>query len=373
MPIRGEAENRPSYVNLERIGDSTQLLHRCSHAVLGIDCVQKTVPIGGGSVAMFEPRLLEELEHPRIPPIREAQYDPDYPNRVTFIMPWYAGGSVARALIEGHQFSICETTQIVRDVLDALEYLHTRRRYVHRDIKTSNVLLDSARQRGYLTDFGLAAALDPDGTSSAVLSTYHYLAPECVTTQRHGPVTDLYGVGMILFEMLNGRFRWEDIDQAVVERRIISGKRSVPDRVLSPQAFEPHIPDQLVRLTRKALRASPDDRFGSAAEFMRQLSQVVTIDWRPAQSPGIDGEWIGSWPPQAQRLRRDEYRVTSSLLRAGQRRGGRRLIASYRKAGTAEWRRIGITDRTVGADDSAAVRQFFSDVAANASHRRAAR
>ncbi|MHB8458409.1 MAG: protein kinase domain-containing protein, partial [Acidimicrobiales bacterium] len=260
MPLRGEAK-RDTYVNLEAVPGGSTLVRRCHNDVLGIDCVQKTVPITSHSVAFFEPRLLEDLDHPHITPIREAQFDPELDNRVTFVMPWYEGGSVGHALLDGHRFSLSDTLAIARDVLDALEYVHTRMRYVHRDIKGDNILMDADRRTGYLSDFGLAAAIEGDGAAPGVLATYEYMAPECPTSLRHAPQSDVYGVGMVLFEMLNGRFRWEDLDRAKTERRVMGGRRALPDACYAPAAFEPPVPEALATNTRKAMSSDPCQRY----------------------------------------------------------------------------------------------------------------
>jgi len=374
MPLRGEAQ-RPTYINLEQIRGGSQLLHRCEHAVLGSECVQKTVPISSGSVAFFEPRLLEELDHPHITPVREAQIDPAYPDYVTFVMPWYAGGSVAQALVEDRRFSLGNIVTVARNVLDALEYLHTRKGYVHRDVKPANILMNEDRRTGYLSDLGLAAALDRGvGTAPAVQSTFEYMAPECASTLRHGVEADIYGLGMTLFEMFNGRLRWEDFDRSKVERRVMKQeRRALPDSAYAPSTFAPHVPDALVAIVRRAIDTRPSHRHASAAELLRALNGVKFIDWCHVGGEGIDGRWEGTWPPHLHTGDRDRYRVDSREMERGPSRGKRRLSAFYCKAGALDWRRIGIADRDIDADEASAVRAFFRDVAANAAHRRAAR
>lgn len=372
MPLRGEAQRRDTYTHLQRIPDGSQLVHRCTHAILGADCVQKTVPISSQSVAFFEPRLLEDLEHPRITPIREAQFDPELDNHVTFVMPWYAGGSVARALIEDHRFSLTEAVQIVRDVLDGLEYLHTRKRYVHRDVKSSNVLLEDGRTSALLSDFGLAAALDQSGDAPAVAATYEYMAPECAPTLRHSPRSDVYGAGMVLFELLNGRLEWEHLDRARIEQRVMSGRRALPDSQLAPRGFAPHVPPSLVRVTRKAISADPAARFVSAADFLRTLNQTRFIDWRHVEGDESEGVWEGTWPPDVRTPRRDRYRITSEVVKRGRAAGLRRVVATRQQRGTDKWRRIGIADSDLELTDADAFRKVFADVAESAAHRRAA-
>jgi hypothetical protein len=85
------------------------------------------------------------------------------------------------------------------------------------------------------------------------------------------------------------------------------------------------------------------------------------------------GEWIGTWPPRTQEGRRQRYRVTSSVVRAGPNVGRVRLSAVAQMPGAIQWRRFGVEDRLVASDDHEALRQFFRDVAARARHRRPAR
>ena len=177
---------------------------------------------------------------------------------------------------------------------------------------------------------------------------------------------------MVLFELLNGRIRWEELDRPSIEHRVTAGRRALADSAYNVSAFGPHVPDQLVRVTRKAIAAKTRDRFGTAAAFVRALNQVVTIDWRRCEGDTGVLAWIGTWPPQLRRDHRDEYRVTARTLSRGPAAGLRRLVADHRRVGATAWRRT-IPDRDVSVGDAAALRRFFADVAASAAHRRAAR
>lgn len=374
MPLHGEAEARQTYVGLTRIPVGSRLLHRCTHRVLGTNCVQKTVPIMAYSFAFFEPRLLEALDHPHITPIREAQFDPEFENFVTFVMPWYEGGSTADALAEGHRFSLAEAINVSRCVLDALVYLHTRMGYAHRDVKPSNVLLDEARRQGYLADFEHAASFESDGLTPAVATTTEYMAPECAGEGRQGAAADVYGVGVVLFEMLNGRLKWEDLDRGAIEKRVMEGRRALPDHAYAPSAFAVHVPEPLVSVVRRAISRRPSDRYPSAADFLRALNGITTMDWRHESGDGATGMWKGSWPPHDRVDRRDHFRVESRVVGSGPSRGKRRLTSLYRRSGATTWRRaVGIADRDVDVDDAAAIRRFFKDVSQSAAHRRPAR
>lgn len=371
--LRGENAARPTYVGMTAIPVGSNELVRCEHAVLGANCVQKTVPIGADRSGFVEPRLLEALDHPNIPEIREAQFDPQRDNAITFVMPWYPGGSVADALVNGRRFSLQETIDVIRGVADALEYLHTVRSHLHRDIKPSNILLGEGGRPGYLADFERASLRETSGDTPAIQITPFYMAPELAVTRRHTVRSDIFGIGTVLFEMLNGRFRWEDFDAASVERRILQGRRSVPDALVAPAAFAPHVPRQLVRLTRKAISIDPSSRYGSARELLVALNRAQTVDWRRGPGDGLDGEWVGTWPPFAPPRLQDRYRVVSRTLESGRDRGRLRVVAQIQRRGTLTWRGFGVAQLTADSDDVEAIRQFFSEVSASVSHRRAAR
>jgi serine/threonine-protein kinase len=146
---------------------------------------------------------------------------------------------------------------IVRDGLDALEYAHVRHRVAHRDVKPGNILLNRDRTEGFLADFGAAAWFEDDGKAPWVIGTHEYMAPECALTARHAPEADVYGFGMVLFEMLNSRLRWEDFDRARMEERVLQGRRALPDAAYAPAQFAPHVPQALVRVVRKAIDRGP--------------------------------------------------------------------------------------------------------------------
>lgn len=373
MPFRAAGVRRDTYRNFRKLPEGSTVLYQAENVIFGEDIVQKSIRGTPGSVAFQEPWLLKQFEHPHITQVFEAQFDPDNENLVVMIMPVYGGGSVAGALVDGHRFSLHESMAIVRNGLDALEYAHTRHGVAHRDVKPGNLLMNEGRDEGFLADFGAAAQFETDGKAPWVVGTYEYMAPECVRTGRHGPEADVYGFGMVLFEMVNGRFRWENYDRAKIEDRVLAGRRALPDSAYAPACFAPPIPASLIRVIRKAIQPDPDSRFSSAAEFLSALNRVLSVDWRHIEGEGLDGRWEGGWPPHAAPAQRDIYSVDSEIVGRGPARGRRRLVARYCRPGVTRWRRMGVEDRDTGPDDVEAVRSFFNEVEANAAHRRPAR
>ena len=372
MTLRGERADRPTYVLLDKLssgqGDDVFLTH---HGIFDGMFVQKTVHMHGleDALASNEPAFMNRLDHPWIVPVREAQWDPNEHRAITFVMPHMAGGSVDDALKEDYRFSIQQAITITLDTLDALAYILREFGAVHRDTKPGNVLLNDRRTHGYLSDFGSAALLDMNGQASAVLGTNIYRPPEARKAGVIGASADLYGVGMTLFEMLNGRFAWEDLELEGVERRLRHGLRSLPE---SSFEFQPHVSDWLRRVVRKALQRDPAKRFRSPEEFIAALRKVVSIDWRCASGGDTTGEWYGTWPPRVRDDQRVEYRVVGRQLVSGRDAGRIRLESDYRKPGGSAWRQAA-PDATIAIDDRAGASGYFAQVAANAAHRSPAR
>ena len=369
MPLRGEAP-RQTYAGHQPLPGVKGIVV-ARHMILGQNCIQKTYEAPGREDAIMfaEPRLLNELYHPKITPLREAQWDPDRAGHVTFVMRVYEGGSVHAAMESaGHLFSVADALRILGDVGEALAYLHTTKRYVHRDVKPKNVLLDRDRRTGYLSDFGSAAVLEDTGTANTILTTAIYQAPEAGATGRVGPPADVYALGLVGFEMLNGLFPYASLDGAVVSRRINARQRALPDRMLAPAAFAPHVAQPVVRLIRQMINADLAAR-PTASELVRSLRRLKVIDWAHAIGDGLDGEWAGRWPPRRRAEDQIALRVTSRILRAGRDRGQRRLSADYRTASSGGWRTVGVDDVTVDAQDAAAVSTFFKTVDAHVARR----
>jgi serine/threonine protein kinase len=370
MPLRGERLQKPSYAILRSLhGGNVGDAWLTRHEVFGQPVVQKTYSVLGleDSVGAREPRLLRTIEHAHVATVYEAQWDPEFDHAITFTMPYYEGGSIADALDEGYRFSLHQAIRLSEHVLDALSHVHTSHRYLHRDVKPGNVFLDRERRNAYLGDFGSAAEMDAAGSAPGIEGSPLYVAPEGGPVDgRVGVTAEVYGLGVTLYEMLNGPFTYADISPEDVERRLSQGRRALPVRCF--EEWEPHVPADVRIVVRKAIRAEQSERHATCADFIRRLQRLRVIDWTRDDGNGIDGEWSGTWPPHERDDARRSYRVTSRVLRGAR----RRLEAVEAIPGSAE-RRFGVPDATVDVDDRAAVERFFADVSARARQRVAAR
>jgi len=108
-------------------------------------------------------------------------------------------------------------------------------------------------------------------TTAAVRTTALYQPPEAALVGRLGPNSDIYCLGLTTFELVNGLLPYASLDAAEVDRRINQGKRALPDRMLQPQVFAPHVPNRLVRPIRKTVETASGHRIQTASELARKL------------------------------------------------------------------------------------------------------
>lgn len=369
MPIVGDHLQRPTYEILHTIGEGNGGICRLArHDIFDRDIVQKTISLLGvpDGVAR-EPHLLKEARHKHLIEVWDAQWEPDPQFRgleaVTFICAYYPGGSVYNALMDGHEFGVAGAMRICSQMLDALEYLHEDRGYIHRDVKPGNVLLDQARDNAVLADLGSAGTIDPDtGTAPDYGGTPLYLAPEAKPTGQVTLRSDLYSIGVVTVEMLAGRFAYEDIQLSEVDTRLAAGKRALIDLLYT---LPPHVPPNVRKFVGSLVRVEPARRPETARSALRKLNGLQYVDWRRTSGAGLLGEWVGTWPLHKIPARRRYYRVQVVEVARGRNAGRVQLTAEWQKLG-GDWRSIRKLARYTDMGDAKALTEFFRDVEAAA-------
>lgn len=376
MVLLGEALAKPTYTVIQTMAESGSagICHRARHEVYNRDIVQKTVPLVGldDAAPYSEPELLQRLRHKHLTEVWEAQWDPNPAwqalKAITFVMPWYEGGSVHGALADGHRFSVGEALGVACGVLDALHYLHVDEGLLHRDVKPGNVLLDGSRTHSYLADLGSAALMGADGDAQARGGTLLYRPPEA-RDGRYAAAGEIYSTGLLLVECLNGPLPYADLDLDLdlVEARLAAGRRPVPDRMLVPS---PHVSPNVTRLVNRMTAVDPARRPATALLAQRALQDAVHLDWRPGQD-GPARVWHGRWPPAGKPAQGRRYEIRAEPVTVGRYAGLFSLTARWRREGTADWRSFASLARRSAAGDTKALAAFFRDVEAEA-HRSAA-
>ena len=214
----------------------------------------------------------ERLQHPNVMRV----YGGEKRSRVYMVMEW-CEGRLLRNILHESRISQERAIHIALAVLDALEYIHDNG-VVHRDLKPENIMVDE-HDNIKLIDFGIAG----DATArrltyanfTATLGTADYIAPEQVKGKRGDGRTDIYAVGVILYEMLTGRVPFTGSSPIQV----------MNDRLLNyptpPTVLDPSISPQLQEVIYRALERDPKNRYARARDFaqdLRNLDQVGVED-----------------------------------------------------------------------------------------------
>ncbi len=266
---------------------------------LGRIVALKAIPTGRNT-ADLELRFLREaqtvarLRHPNIVGIHESGRSNGF---AYFSMDYVEGGDLAHRLREGG-FGPRTAAEFMRTVAGALAYTHGEG-VLHRDLKPSNILLDAGEPR--LADFGLAAQLEAGGDLTAVtgvLGTPHYVAPEAL---RGGSAaltvqSDLYALGVVLYEMLTGRTPYAGASPAELPA-IIEAAEPPSVRLLAPA-----VPRDLETICLKCLEREPARRYASAAALAEDLRRFLAgepIVARPASGLGRLIRWCRRRPTLA--------------------------------------------------------------------------
>ena len=213
-----------------------------------------------------EARTSGQLEHPHIVPIYKVG---GYKNEVLYIVMRCVDGPSVRQLLERNQrLSIVDAARIARQVADALGYAHTRG-IVHRDIKPDNILLDGSGHV-LVTDFGIAKAAQEASasqltTEGMVVGTPHYMSPEQATGERVDGRSDIYALGVVLYQMLAGTppFEGESAQSVLMKQATVD---PLPIRQLRGD-----VPAALATVIERMLAKDPADRYQTADEVSQAL------------------------------------------------------------------------------------------------------
>ena len=262
-----------------------------------------------------EAQSAASLNHPGVVAVYDYGTDPVGP---FIVMELVEGEDLASIVRRSGALPPRAAARLVAQAARALAAAHDRG-FVHRDVKPGNMLV-TREGRVKVADFGIARALSESALTlpGTTLGSVHYFSPEQARGELATPASDIYSLGIVLFELLTGRRPWTGDTAAAIATARLTG--AVP----SPSAAHGGIPPTLEEITRKALAPNPEDRFASAAEMAEALEAFVGEEREGARSQTAVGGAARSG------RRRHGWRSGCRRRRRRSRGGGRRSRGSGR-------------------------------------------
>src|SRR5215212_6364973 len=225
-----------------------------------------------------EAQLIARLEHPYIVPLYDYWREP---GGAYLVMRWLRGGSLREQVAHG-ALKLNLALRILEQVGAALQAAH-RSEIVHRDLKPANILLDADRN-AYLSDFGIAknlasAALDTQAQEGAIIGSPAYLSPEQIRGEPVTPRTDIFCLGILLYEILTGRLPFQ------APTPVAQIYKQINDPVPSVRECRFDLPEAIDAVIQRATAKPAAERYADVPELVCAFRAAVA-DRQPARVAG---------------------------------------------------------------------------------------
>ena len=213
-----------------------------------------------------EAQSAASLSHPNVVSIYDVGQEED---THFIVMEYVEGHNLNEIILERAPLQVDESVRITTQICDALDHAH-QNHIIHRDIKPHNILI-GRNGRVKVTDFGIARAVTSSTITQtgSVVGSVHYFSPEHAKGVSTGEKSDLYSLGIVLYQMLTGKLPF------LGESPISVALKHLQEPFDEPRVVNPHIPQSVENVILKSMRKNPAERYQSAAEMMRDLETCL--------------------------------------------------------------------------------------------------
>ena len=263
-----------NYVLLERIGTgATAVVYKAQNiknkTIVALKLIHKHL----FSEPWFQERIKNEIEinkyltHPNIVKLLDYDIEGDQP---FLAFEFIEGKSLSQIIKEKKKLDLSETLNIWIQILEALDYAH-QKNIIHRDLKPENILITN-NKTVKITDFGVSKRIDRTmNLTLDIVGTPYYMSPEQIKNQKVDNRSDIYSLGVIVYQMLTGRLPFETSQNiyAVFKAHMF-------DNPLSANiTFDNYIPPDIEKIIRKMIEKDPKKRYQYCYEIIQELTPYV--------------------------------------------------------------------------------------------------